>query len=519
MEALAMHRRERDLWKIGIVITGVLLLVVFLGWTPVLAADTHEEILGLATLGTVTVQPTPTEDATVTALNKEQLNQAVAQQQHTWENWLWNFGATVLSTLAVAFAGGLGFLRYLRDQRIEREKQREDRRVEQEKRDQEQQRWLTDQKTEREKRAEERFQAVVEGLGSGREEAKVGAAIMLRTFLRSGYEQFYSQTFDLAVVHLRLRNSNPNAVESLDPLSQALITVFKESFPLVRDKSKKENAQFRPQSLVARKIQLDNAYLSGADLKQAWLPQAFLRKADLRGTDLRDANLHGADLSGAILHEANLSGADLSGVILNGANLYKANLSGVSLDEAKLNNAMLGEAKLHQATFSGAILHGAIFDRADLHEVNLSGAFFNDRTIFCGADLSQTNLYGINLNGADLRMADLRGAKVSVTAFDGANLAGAKLNGITLEDVRSFRNTNLCGVTGLTKEQLKACKAKGAIIDEDLTTSTSQPIVASSSSPQSNDVQASSVPCAQESTPPPNPDGSSAASSQQKPEP
>src|SRR5205814_10118916 len=64
-------------------------------------------------------------------------------------------------------------------------------------------RWFGDRRDERVKRAEERFQAVVKGLGDRNEEAKLGAAITLRTFLHSGYKQFYSQVFDLAVAQDR----------------------------------------------------------------------------------------------------------------------------------------------------------------------------------------------------------------------------------------------------------------------------------------------------------------------------
>ena len=63
-------------------------------------------------------------------------------------------------------------------------------------------RWLGDRRDEREKRAEERFQSAVTGLGNEKEGARIGAAILLRTFLRPGYEQFYIQTFDLAVANL-----------------------------------------------------------------------------------------------------------------------------------------------------------------------------------------------------------------------------------------------------------------------------------------------------------------------------
>src|SRR5512135_1714587 len=128
--------------------------------------------------------------------------------------------------------------------------------------------WRGNRQDEQMKRGEERFQKVVEGLGSERTEAKVGAAITLRTFLQPGYEQFYRQAFDLAVSHLRLRKAEASASKPLsslapilivpkgdlrqeqqlpspttpiplDSLSQALITVFKESFPLVRNELKK----------------------------------------------------------------------------------------------------------------------------------------------------------------------------------------------------------------------------------------------------------------------------------------
>ena len=117
----------------------------------------------------------------------------------------------------------------------------EDRKAERERRAEEQQRWLKNQEAEREKRAEERFQSAVEGLGDEKEGAKIGAAILLRTFLRPGYEQFYTQIFDLAVAQLRLRRTShpppddPDLPLPLTPLRQALIVAFRESFPLARD--------------------------------------------------------------------------------------------------------------------------------------------------------------------------------------------------------------------------------------------------------------------------------------------
>jgi uncharacterized protein YjbI with pentapeptide repeats len=334
----------------------------------------YEGSSGLATPATVTVQVTATEDATVTALNKEQLAQTVAQQQHTWDNWLWSNAATILSsflsTLVIVIGALFGLWR-----------------------------WRRDQHTEREKRAEERFQAVVTGLGEEKEGARIGAAILLRTFLRPGYEQFYTQTFDLVVANLRLPRDSI--------LNQALIQIFLEGFPRVRDelKRRKEN-QFYVQSLNASNIQIDKAFLWKADLKQVYMPWASMQEVTLTEANLRAAQLW----------EVNLS---------------KADLYATCLSEVDLGGSELTEAFLKKVDFSGARLSSVNFSKANLTEANLSGA-----------DLWEAN-------------------------FSGADLGGANLSNVRhLERVQSWKDTNLRGVKGLTKEQLAACQASGAIIDE-----------------------------------------------------
>ncbi len=72
---------SRDIWKAGIAIASMPLFLVLMVWVPVSAVGAHERAAGLA--GPVKVQASPTEDATVTALNKERLKGDVAQQQHT----------------------------------------------------------------------------------------------------------------------------------------------------------------------------------------------------------------------------------------------------------------------------------------------------------------------------------------------------------------------------------------------------------------------------------------------------
>src|SRR2546421_205146 len=120
VEALLMHWLDRGMWKAGIAIAGILLLLVLMTWIQVSVAGAQE---------------------------KEMKDRLDAQEKE-----------------------------------------------------------LKDRQNEREKRAEERFQAAVTGLGDVKEGAKIGAAILLRTFLRPDYKDFYTQTFDLAVANLRLRN-------------------------------------------------------------------------------------------------------------------------------------------------------------------------------------------------------------------------------------------------------------------------------------------------------------------------
>src|SRR6266487_4661724 len=382
-------------WKaISLIVSSILLLVI-LNWvlrTPIVAHETG--YVDSVRVVMVKVQVTPTVDPTMTSLEKEQLTQEINKLRND-NAWAWtNFATpfTILAGLVAAFFGGI--------------------------------RWFGERRMEQQKRSEERFQAAVAGLGNKDLDARVGAAIMLRTFLRTGYEQFYSQAFDLAVAHLRLRKadltipghpSSPNQTpiiisgESplqgqkqddlktsmlLDSLSQALITVFKESFPLARNwvqkqqsqtsssfirgiiahlQSKKQFVQIDHQSLDASGIQLDNAYLAHTDLTGAWLPRASLREANLRGANLTGANLTDANLTGANLAGANLTNADLRQANLSGANLFDANLAGANLRRANLERTFLMRANLTKVVFKKANL-----TRADFTEGNLIRADFTD---------------------------------------------------------------------------------------------------------------------------------------------
>jgi uncharacterized protein YjbI with pentapeptide repeats len=341
--------RRTAAWKVGILIAWSLLPpLLFTGLPLVLVTGQSKASEQIAAIVTMKAQQTPTvTDPTVTALEKEKLTQEVDQLKNA-NFWSWTNASTFFSTMALILAGFLGGIR-----------------------------WFSDRSVEREKRAEERFQSAVEGLGGERTETKVGAAIILRTFLQPSYKRFYGQAFDLAVANLRLLKAYPNPEDDpetpipLTPLTQALIIVFKEAFPLARDWLKQD-----PRYLNATEILLDHAYLSGADLKTIWMPGAFLReailnrvdlseallsdtkflRAELRGANLRKSQLRRANFSGADLSESNLSETKLRGAIFIGTNLSGANLSGAELPGADLSNANPEDAE----SLKNTKMHGVI---------------------------------------------------------------------------------------------------------------------------------------------------------------
>src|SRR5947209_5159697 len=79
VEALRMRWLKRDIWKVGMALAGLLLLLVLLVWVKVEVAGAYEGTSGLAT--PVTVQATPTVDvtATMTALQEDKLRQEIQQ--------------------------------------------------------------------------------------------------------------------------------------------------------------------------------------------------------------------------------------------------------------------------------------------------------------------------------------------------------------------------------------------------------------------------------------------------------
>src|SRR6266567_492161 len=540
VEALLMHGLKREVWKAGIAVAGILLLLLLMVWVPVSEAGAYEKAFGFARPGTGTVQATPTEDGTVTALNKEKLAQEVQQLKNQNEPDLLGWLRTNATVLVVVIGGLIGLFR-----------------------------WFGDRRSERERRDEDRFQAVVAALGSDNEDAKVGAAIMLRTFLQPGYERFYRQAFYLAVAHLRLRKPDLETIEEdpkapvLASLNQALIVIFEEAFSRAREWVKqgspssrlqritawlkrilRREKRFDPRSLDARYIQLDRAFLWKADLEQVWMPLASLQNTDLTEAKLRGASLWRGDLSKSNLNMANLPRADLGQADLSKAYLSEARLCGATLWGADLNGANLCKADLSRADSYEArrfpvnlrkdkpetTLLLADLSGADLTEVLLIGANLT-QAYLSEAEVSQVkpteiNSAELNLNESVLRETDRNSpswgylrkwanhisVNPSQTDLSEAEFFQANRINVDLSEA-DLTGADFRGVKGLTKEQLEACRARGAIIDEDSTTSSSRSTVSSSLSSQSNGAQSQITPPTQGSTPTSSDGGGSSTAS------
>jgi hypothetical protein len=110
--------------------------------------------------------------------------------------------------------------------------------------------------------------------------------------------------------------------------------------------------------------------LSDADLRGAHLRNIILLEADLHGVNLRGADLRGAILNNALIVKADFSEARLSDASLLGAFVYASNFKKAHLDRVFLGHMTLQETIFEGAIFSGAEIGGTTFTSIDLSEIN-----------------------------------------------------------------------------------------------------------------------------------------------------
>lgn len=181
------------------------------------------------------------------------------------------------------------------------------------------------------------------------------------------------------------------------------------------------------------------------------LSSAQLCQVDLRGANLRDVDFAGADLSCARIGSVpsrNTSGRalliDAAGDQSHKSYLRKmlwgehppADLRGADLSDANLCGADLQWVRMDRAFLRDAALCGAKLNGAVLEEADLRGANLSRHAHFGSTDLSNVTLTGANLGFADLRGADLSGAILkhailTESRLDGASLRGTHVYGVS----------------------------------------------------------------------------------------
>src|SRR5215471_5470454 len=187
MEALYMRLLKRGLWRAGVALAGLLFFIVFMVWIP-LAATAYGGSPEIATPTPTTVRPTSTVDATVIALQKEQLTLQIRQLQNQLQsqnNWFANNSTALIAACAAIIVALFGILQWAGNRRDAHQKE------------------MAAQDKDLKAQAEERFKTAIATLGDEKEGTQVGGAILLRSFLNPDdkeiYGRYYTQIFDLVV--------------------------------------------------------------------------------------------------------------------------------------------------------------------------------------------------------------------------------------------------------------------------------------------------------------------------------
>jgi uncharacterized protein YjbI with pentapeptide repeats len=144
------------------------------------------------------------------------------------------------------------------------------------------------------------------------------------------------------------------------------------------------------------------------------------------------------NFQGAVLEGANLEGAILAGVSLRQATLSHANLIGADLRDTNLQEASVDHARLTRANLDGAHIHDIVLEHAILTKTTLIGAVATDancnRADFSGANLGGARLDGVNFTDAKLANANLCLAKLGGANLSRADMTEAQLVQATLDD-------------------------------------------------------------------------------------
>jgi len=210
-----------------------------------------------------------------------------------------------------------------------------------------------------------------------------------------------------------------------------------------------------------QELDLEEAYLVGANLDSANMERCILTNANLEGASLEDATMTGiqakeanfskvqmrrSNVKGSYIKYANFEGAIMANCYLNNSdlswvNFKKAIMTGVQLDRCSLLDSDLKGAILLHASLKSAIMRGAELDGADLQIADLREADLR------GANLTGSNIRGADLRNTDLKYSNLEGAILSNSNMQDAEFARARLKNVYMQGASlqrsNFRESNI----------------------------------------------------------------------------
>jgi uncharacterized protein YjbI with pentapeptide repeats len=220
-------------------------------------------------------------------------------------------------------------------------------------------------------------------------------------------------------------------------------------------------------------VDLSGQNLDGVDLSGAFLEQVNFKGASLKGANLSGSIMARANLEDADLSEANLAEANVGGVHAHRANFTDANLKSAKLSKGDFTNADFTRCDLEDVEPLEVVVNGTNFAEARMPsmkfiESGLTGTKFRkadlSTTVFIDCDIKDADfseagmtrcafadvrLENVSFDGADLTsscfaatcpekawMKDVRfrGANLTQCNFQGMEMQGTDLNGATLEN-------------------------------------------------------------------------------------
>ena len=177
----------------------------------------------------------------------------------------------------------------------------------------------------------------------------------------------------------------------------------------------------------------------------------------LRGRNISRIDGYQLNAAKVDLRDANIIGAFLREATLNEARLENANLQFAFLSEASLAGARLDWAKMELSTAIGANFSGAQMSRTRLIEATLR------RADFSAAHLAFSDFGGADLQGAVFRGADLEYASLYMADLRGADFTGAK----NVDKIKCISRANIAGVIGLRYGGINGASEAVAAEDDD----------------------------------------------------